>query len=471
MSCAGNGYLTGNMLVAFPFEDGQCLPWPESVREEAQLMLNRCFVDACVSLSAEDVSEEEWPSVVVLSASLPVLTFSLNACGMSKVFSVSSSGSAVFPVVSGSCDFGSYVISLSSEGIRGFCEFCESNNISPPVYGSSSPSGRDGGLSLRLCPRCVSVSPKGLKSLRVYDGVSPIESGPHFVLSGDVAIVPGNNMEISDPSEDGFIDNGLRIGAVPGAGMGQVPCVCEESEVPVSNIAGRDGHVRFFNDTCYDLEPVTTDGTLRIHAKCTACCTCKMYESIVNDRLRVIADSIRSAKKLIGTHLDTYESGVAAFNERMSKPRIDDIQMSLTGMPVSGNTSADIKTTKGNNVKGMMLRCSFASVIRNTSYVAIVAKIHSMSANDRIVEASASWTDEGGGPLSVTSDNDAGESKLIGIPFVIYPGRSLVITFVSRRLEMTMHAFGRAGEYTASISVGFDGPEGSVGVLSRSIRV
>ena len=469
MSC-GNGYLTGNMLIPFPFEDGQVLAWPDKA-EEAQLLLDRCFVDAGVSIHGADIADG-WPSIGKLATGASWISFVLSAGGMERPITISATD-ARFPIVSGKADFGSYVIVASSEGIRDFLSFCSSNSISPPVPGSSSPSERVGDFFLRLCAKCVTRSPVGLTSIKVYDGVKAKSEGPHFVLKGDVAIKPGNNMLLSEPDE-----NGIQIGAVPGAGMGVVPCMCEDNAVVKSPIMSPDGHTRIFNDTCYDIEPwietkneggVTERiGHIQLHAKCTACCTCAMYESIVNDRLAPLSAIVRQAKADIASRLSEYENAVKRFNQRLLRPTASDVRLSLSGMPVGANLSPKLAETK---VKGKMGRCAFTAILRNSSYSVINATIYSLSGSDTVVEASASWSDADGTPRSKTGN---AASDIIGQTFSIMPGMSLVITFVSVKNEMVGAA--STGGYKGSISVGLsysteNGPSGSLGIMRKSVEV
>lgn len=474
MSCAGNGYLSGNMLVPFPFEDGQTLAWSSGSPDldaEAQRLLERCFADAFVNAYGADI-EDGWPSIGGFSAGDSRMSFSICAGGMSASVTISDSASR-FPILSGRAPFGSYVVIMSSEGLRDFLSFCSEKSISPPAPGSSSPSVRDGAF-LRLCARCAAKSPSGLTSIRVFDGVNPKSSGPHFVLKGNISVIPGNNMLISDPDE-----NGMQIGAVPGAGMGTVPCSCEDVASVKSPIMSPDGHTRIFNDTCYDIEPwiesviengavVKRIGHIQLHAKCTACCTCAMYESIVNDRLVPLSNAVRQARSDIARHLSDYEAAVKRFNQRLSRPTLSDVRLSLSGMPVGANLSPKLAET---GVKGRMGRCAFTATLRNSSYSVVTATVYSLAGSDVVAEVSASWSDENGVPKS-KSGNSA--SDLVGQSFTVMPGMSLVIAFVSVKNDMVGAA--STGGYSGSISVGLSyssegGRSGSLGILRKTVEV
>lgn len=524
MSCAGNGYLTGNTLVAFPFEDGQSLAWPHDVSgDDAQSAIQKCFADASVFVDRTGVSDEDWPRIGCFSSSGTTLSFVLSACGEQVAISVTA-GQEPFPIVSGQAPFGSYVIVLCSDAIREFCF----SGFPPPVTGTSSTSWREEGCSMRICERCVTVRPAGLDSVRVFDGVAPEEYGtggrgyskgdtcamdgafyvciddvpagsewdgskwdyvslfdtkrrnPSFTLSGDISLKPGNNMLLSDPG-----GSGIRLDAVPGAGMGVVPCGCDESRA-VSRLFSHDGHTRIFNGTCYDIEPVFEEiedgwktrriGRLIMHGKCTACCTCEMYASIVNDRLVPLANAIRSAKSAIFSEsagsegmLKKYNDAVDAFNERIESATIDDVQVSLTGMPVGKNLSSKLS---GTDVSGKMRRCAFTAIVRNSAFQKISVCVRELSAgDDEIVEASASWSDDDGAPKSASFDS---AESIVGTTFVLSPGRSLVITFVSRSESMVSSV--ETGGYRGSISVGLsylpkNGAFIDLGVVKRSVEV
>lgn len=443
------------------------------IANDAQLALQRCFVDAGVFVVSDSIPEGEWPSIgnFSVSSSGQSLGFTLSAGGSHARLSISAS-SERFPVASGSASWGAYAIVLSSEGIRDLVGFCKSNSVSPPSQGSSSPSGADGDFYLRLCARCVTSRPHGLSSIKVYDGVSPKSDGPHFVLTGDVAIRPGNNMLLSEPD----VTNGIVLGAVPGAGMGAVPCECGSNASVSSPLSSTDGHVRIFNDTCYDIEPVdlgsrTVNGesrpsrNVRLHAKCTACCQCSMYESIVKDRLSPIFSSVKDAKEEIDRLLSVYESAVRAFNERLDRPSLSDVTLSLSGVQIGKNVSPKLSATK---VVGKMNRCAFTAVFRNMSFAVVYATISSMSATGSIIDSSASWSDADGSPKEKKSDSRGG---MVGTRFSVYPGRSLVVSFVSAIDEMTGSVSKKS--FTGSIAIGMSYQQGdrhgTLGTIRRTV--
>ena len=498
MSGIGNGYLSGNMLTAFPFEDGQCLAWPvESAEErnELQVALQKCFVDAGVYLDSESI-DSKWPVVGAFSINGNTISFKI-ASGPEGDVNVSvTSSSIAFPIVSGSAPWGHYVLTLSSEGIRDFCALCENLSVSPPSPPApinSSSSERDGDFWLRICAKCTTIKQRGLTSLMVYDGMSNMESGPHFVMRGDISIMPGNNIQLLEPSNEVNIGSGIEISASPGAGLGKCPCICEESSGGNSALAGPDGHCRIFNDTCYDLIPeskymeyveafgrelVTQD--VRIHAKCTACCSCEMYADIVG-KLAIIAGlmdedsefqwaegSVRWSKAKIQDLHSKYEEAVDKFNKRMTEPRLSDVTMTLSGMPIGKNLSPKISNAY---VMGNMSRCAFTAIVRNSSYFEVLATITSMSGTDSIVEASASWSDETGAPISVTGDSS---SKVSGRSFSIFPGRSLVVTYVSIKNNKVNSVI--TGGFRSSIYVDLsyrnaDGGISYLGRISKAVAV
>lgn len=470
MSCAGNGYLSGNMLVAYPIEDGQRLPWPDGSPDEAQMMLQRCVVDAGVFVNSGSVQEEGWPSIGLFSIGESHMEMWLSAAGSQEriyVNSVDESRSR-FPVCSGSAAWGTYVVTLSTEGIRGFRDFCASNEISPPGQGSS-PALAGRGLWLRLSPRCVTFRPATLTSLKVYDGVTDISLGPRWVISGDVRIKPGYNMMLSKPYDD---EAGIALNAVAGAGLGRVPCDCRDDAVAtVPQIISPDGHSRLFNDTCYDIEPVihgSHSASLYIHAKCTSCCTCDMYASIVNDKLALLHRRLMDAKSELDGYLAQYEDGVGKFNRRLEKVDLKDVTLSLTGMRTGVNLGSNLSDT---GVTGKMGRCAFSAVLRNSAYFPVKPRITFMYGTDEIVEFSAAWSDEEGEPLSMTGDSISG---ILSREFIIYPGRSLVVNFVSVKSQMVAQPDNGKYKGTIWFTVTYDRPEGGtmlLGDLKKTVEV
>lgn len=465
-----SGYLSKNMLIAYPMEDGQCLWSCDDLDDEGrnavlqkQLALQRCFVDAMVYVDGDPLVGTQRPRIGDLSKSGDTLLFSLFVGASATRISVSGATNVRFPIVSGAAEWGRYVVVLSSEGIR---------DVDFSLYGSGTPSSPEH-TGLYLCAKCVSFKPQGLSSLMVYNGWEDYEAGPHYVLRGDVRILPGNNIRLSSP-DDG---SGIRVSAVPGAGTGQLPCISSggEDDSAALPIFSPDGHTRLFNDTCYDIEPIFEEdavtkevtGFLKIHPKCTACCTCDMYASIVNDRLGPLFDIVLAAKTRMGELLSSYETNVRKFNARMAKPVLSDIQMTLSAAPSGKYLGPRLSESK---VRGRMGRCAFTAVIRNSSYFNIRAQIMSMYGSDTIAEASASWTDENGASCSRAVD-----TSLSGSTFTVLPGRSLVVTFVSVKNAMVGAAgadMGFTGSISAAISYkGSSGAWSGLGTLTKSVGV
>ena len=468
MNSTGNGYLSGNMLSPFPFEDG----YPGVVNEDAAVLdaIQRCFVDAgvyVVGLNDEDVS---WPSIGMFTVSDGRLLFSLKV-GDSTIEMSAAPSMERFQVISGKADWGTYVVTVSSEGISEIIG--GDSNFAHPVPALSSSTGLDGRFYLRLCARCVTFSPGGLKRILVYDGIGDKSDGPQYILSGEVSIVPGNNFILNNP--DG-VDAGIELCAKPGAGTGKNPCTCGG----IGNTARRkdalEGHVRLFNDTCYDFEPLdtcseSTTRVLKVHAKCTACCTCEMYKSIVDDRLAPIARVVRSVKDKIDSNLLDYEGAVEKFNDRIDSPNIEDVQMSLSGMPNFRNFSSELTNTC---ISGYMRRCVFTFTVRNTSYAVLSVRVLEVAGTDVVVGATAVWSSLEGAPASKKSDDAAG----ICATYNLAAGRSLVITYVSRTNAKSSSVPPALNEWKFNghvkvrlIGHKSDGSVVDLGVATRSISV
>lgn len=472
MSGIGNGYLTGNMQIAFPFEDDQCLSWGHEERLRLQQALQKCFVDASISIVDNDIPDNGWPSLGCFIVSGEVLECRL--CVGDDIVSVTiCTDGDRFPIIYGKFNRGAYVIVASAEGVSEFVSLCKELSISPPVPTQTSSTERDGAFWLRLCPKCVNIRPISLTSIRVFDGVNAKTDGPHFVLTGDVDVRPGNNFQLAEPDD---IENGIELNATPGAGIGRVACVCAETSGGNAALAGPDGHARLFNDTCYDLEVgekyINKDGLetqdFKVHVKCTACCTCAMYESIVNDRLVKLANIVREAKLRIGELHQSYESAVKRFNTRLVRPTLSDVTLTLSGMPIGANVSPKIGNKK---VSGKMSRCAFSALVRNSSFSVLMVTVTGMSGTDSIVEAIATWTNEPGEPQEVVSDSAGG---VVGNTYTIYPGRSLSITYVSEKNANVSQVVtgGFSGKFAVAIAyMAPDGTARSIGSLRKDVQV
>lgn len=419
MTNGAEEYLSGNCLVNFPFADGQ----------DTQGVF-ACFADALVYVIGADE-----PVIRNVTSDGITLRFELAVGQDVERLSVARS-SVAFPIASGRRSWGSFVFVLSSMGIRSTGAIPET--ICPTPAGSSSLAGE--GLS--LAPRCVVHAPRGVTSIKVYDGVRPKSAGPHFTLDGDVSFKPGNNFAFAQV--EGV--NGFELRAVPGAGMGVIPCECEEGDDnSKSQLYSEDGHARLFNDTCYDMVPSTTDGTIQIHAKCTACCTCQMYEDIVNQRLVSIFNEVKQVKKDLKEYLATYEEAVDKFNKRMKRPAEEDVILTLSCAPQAKNLGSRLSPDGG--VLGYMNRAIYTAVIRNNSFFDIDFIVENIEASGEIYEAVASWTLPGKKNMSAVISEGGGPDL-----FRVAPGYSLVITYVGV-IEDNVHEADTDHAYSGSVTI------------------
>jgi len=438
-----SGYLSANRLRSYPLADGQDVPM-EYGKEQ---LLYGCIVDAMISIF--DPDEIMLPRICNISSDGTTLRLSI-AVGSEEVpLSVawSSTRSTQYPIVSGPAPWGYYTMVFSSDGIRDLGRM-------EPIFPSSAPndssSAEEGFSGLYLAPRAVCRSPMGLRSIMVFDGVHPKSEGPHFIVGGDVAIKPGNNIKIEDPADRGDDINGMVVSAIPGAGAGRVASVKDTANTVVSQLRSEDGHVRIFNDTCYDIEPSTASagalpGHIKIHAKCTACCTCDMYSSIVNDRLSTLFDMVKEARRTIGDLQDKYETHVEKFNRRISKPSADDIYVKLIGTAIGHNLS-----TKTPNIRGTLSRASFKCVVRNDFFEPV---------SITFVKNQAS----GGSTIEDTSLKTSGgisrhvDGALINNVFILGPGEYAIVNFVVFSNTWTSEAGGPAITASVEVTANFGG--------------
>lgn len=436
-----SGWLSGNRLRDFPLADGQPVPVDDDVRTA----LFGCIVDAMVSVSSPDDAR----SPRICNIGSDGTTFRVSVA-MGQDFtpvsvSWSAAGQSEYPVVSGKTSWGFYTIVFSSEGIR---DLGPLDLVFPSSAALVSSSAEEG---LYFSPKAVNRASDGVSSIRVFDGVRPKEDGPHFVLGGDVLIRPGNNMTLGRYPDEGD-EGGVEISAVPGAGMGVVPCRCSSAGVVSSGLKSEDGHVRLFNDTCYDLEPSTSSGVLKIHAKCTACCTCDMYSSIVDDRLAVLSDSIRKARRDIQDALSVYEENVRAFNRRIASPEEEDIVVTMSGSALGKNMA-----TKTNSIAGSLDRASFRALVVNNAFVDVVITVTGMQSSGVIKDSTLNL----GAARSVH-----GGGSLVDQSFVLSPGGCAAIAFVAVGRQLSTRA---GASFTGSVSFSAEFRGNVFGTYTRSV--
>ena len=435
-----NGYLTGNRLIRYPFADDAIVPGLSPVRQE---QVFGCFVDAMISVFSnptDSSSQDETPRPWIrgLSSDGVTLRFSL-VFGSSEIpLSCARSREIAFPVINKSTSWGYFVLVLSSDGIREL-----------GVYAESSASSSS--LSLPLSPHCVIPRADELRTIQVYDGVQTRESGPHYTLSGDIKLVPGNNIQLTSTSDN---THAIVINAVPGAGAGIIPCSCESDSSSsgndqTSNLSCADGHVRLFNDTCYDLVPSTTEGLIYVHAKCTACCTCGMYADLVNNRLKPIYDLLAGDRSRLGQILSKYNQNVAKWNKRIQTCEPEDVVLTMAGIPLdAAGTNLDANATQ---VKGRLNRCGVNATIRNDSFVSITVQSFVLGGSGELRQITVNYAGSDGNPVV----NQYEESDKIPA-ITLLPGRSVGISFfiVGKKEKTTTGETAYLANLTASVYQG-----------------
>lgn len=415
-------YLTGNRYIRYPFSDDAVT----TADEDLSRLLFGCFTDALVQSKHGTVS----PKVTDITVSGHTLGFSL-ACDEhpDSTIRLSCTHSPTrFPVISGQSDWCWYTFVMSSDGIREL-----------EAYDAQDWSG----TSLALSDRCVGIDTPGVTELLVYDGAKTIDgrrltwqeavhSEDFTYVTGDVMLKPGYNMALEF---DG--SNGVSLNARPGAGDGVAPCWCtsDKDKFKTPGLLGNDGHVRLFNDTCYDIIPYKSDdvGMLSAHVKCKACCTCDMYASIVNDRLIPLRNDILKDRKTVNDAYGLYEENVLKWNERIATAMPEDIVITSTGTPLDANgTNLNIMS----HIKGKMDRCGFSLIMRNDSFVKVTMVLDSFISNGSPFEAQVSYMKDGETPAIEQVDLSSKSKPLFRID--LEAGRSAVLTY-SVRLRNMVH--------------------------------
>lgn len=400
-------YLTSNRFIRYPFADDSVLSIPES---SARAVFG-CFVDAMIQL--KDHRSGIVPKVIGISLLEHTLSFTLS--GPSRIVLNCTRSKSRFPVITGETDWCWYTFVLSSDGIRELESVTDLDGLSSD--------------ELELSPHCIGMPSLGVSTLEVCGGLKEhdgrrltlqeaLEASPDAIVSGDIGIEEGFNTTLS--SEGAY----LTVTAGPGAGAGTAPCPCEQTEQDSTRrgIWSKDGHVRLFNDTCYDYLPSgqgRLSGSLTLQAKCKACCTCEMYETLVNGRLVPLKNAILSAKRNLDRTLEDYEDSVRKWNERIRTATEDDIVMTMTAVPMeSAGTNLS-----GSGVSGRMSRCGFTVNVRNDSFVNVKVVIDGITANGKIFQQTLGY---------LSGDTPVVKSSAAGQSVTLQPGKSLLISYFVR---------------------------------------
>ena len=400
-------YLTSNRFIRYPFADDSTLSIPEG---SARAVFG-CFVDAMIQL--KDHRSDIVPKVIGISLLEHTLSFTLS--GPSRIVLNCTRSKSRFPVITGKTDWCWYTFVLSSDGIRELESITDLDGLSSD--------------ELELSPHCIGMPSLGVSTIEVYGGLKEhdgrrltlqeaLEASPDAIISGDIGIEEGFNAALSSEGTD------LTVTASPGAGAGTAPCPCEQTDQDSTRrgIWSKDGHVRLFNDTCYDYLPSGQErlsGSLILQAKCKACCTCEMYETLVNGRLVPLKNAILYAKRNLDRTLEDYEDSVRKWNERIHTATEDDIVMTMTAVPMeSAGTNLS-----GSGVSGRMSRCGFTANVRNDSFVNVKVVIDGITANGKIFQQTLGY---------LSGDTPVVKSSAAGQSVTLQPGKSLLISYFVR---------------------------------------
>lgn len=428
---------TSNRLVRFPFADNARL----SAADDVANAVFGCFTDAMVQLKGFDCDFRTF----VTGISLDAHTLSFTLSGKTGVPLTCTRSKTRFPVISGETDWCWYAFVLSSDGIRDL----ELMEIPDEVRGDE----------IDLAPRCIGRQPLGVTAIDIYGGrredasgrrltlQEALEEEPDQTVSGRVGISEGFNAVLSGA------DGELLISASPGAGSGTAPCPCETrpatSDGTKRGLWSSDGHIRIFNDTCYDvmndnhgLHDLTLDrktGHVTLMAKCKACCTCEMYGAIVNGRLVPIKDAVLSVRSRLERTLSDYESAVRKWNRRLTQAAPDDIVMTMTAIPMDPAGTR----IEGTGVTGRMGRCGFSATVRNDSFVDVTVKIESISSNGTIFQETLGY---------VSDDTPVVSSSARGQSVILQPGKSMTLSYFVRSSSYSRSASRRGFRSSVTVS-------------------
>lgn len=457
-------YLTGNRKIRYPFAEDTVL----STEDSMALLVFGCFIDAFIQ--PKSLSADIDPYISGISMDGGVLSFSLHGTvggeDVSVPLTCSSSRLDRFPIVNGQTEWCWFTFVMSSAGISEYAD----------AQASDKPVGDISGDVVRFSKRCLGYySSMEVTSLRVYGGERMNEAaGRRYtrrevmeleeagvdvcdaVLDGHVTFKTGYNMSFSPGLADldllGEQNTGdITFNASPGAGLGRLPCRCVDTLVyKTPGLLSKDGHTRLFNDTCYDLVPrlfSAKSSELMMHVKCKACCTCEMYEDVVNKRLAPLKDSILESRDTLDEVLDTYTENVKKWNKRLKTATPDDIVVTVSAVPLDA-AATDLTGTR--NVSGKMNRCGFSVMVRNESFVMVDVSFDGVISNGEVFESQLSYMDSSKTPVIVPAPSGVAR---VTLP----PGRSVTLTCFIRLNSMVKTDRQTGFAARASVTVRQDG--------------
>lgn len=174
---------------------------------------------------------------------------------------------------------------------------------------------REYALNLPFEPGTTAIADLKVQSISLYNhGPDELPDGDPVI--GDVSLLSGHNVAIDIDSLPENDISPIEIVAMPGAGLGQLPCdtfTAGYTNVP-RGMTPNKGNIQIDGDPCYAIVPHPGTGVFQIQGHCQACCTCEDY----TDMLTVITDLCTRAMAIkadLDRGREQYELGVTEFNQ------------------------------------------------------------------------------------------------------------------------------------------------------------
>lgn len=286
----GNSYRTSNRNIAFPFkEDAAALVYEGTGTYGANATLPAsCLLDASIIVwTPLDICLY---SITRVDLTTATLTFHTSTGVLVETFTITLPAvgdPAAMPII----PLGQP--SLASDGYntklygRLLASAAFADYLDGMVVGSTSAFGTRLPLSPAIC------EPRPAKVLTI----EPIASQQALVesfargagaIDGAIQLRSGYNMESTIGTADTPDTQTIELAAIPGAGLGRLPC--EEVEEPDPAVPQQlhpdaQGNITLSGDACYDVLPDRINGIISLHSVCKACCDCEDYVA-VGEQLR-----------------------------------------------------------------------------------------------------------------------------------------------------------------------------------------
>lgn len=155
------------------------------------------------------------------------------------------------------------------------------------------------GQTLELDAAVLKPLPLKVRSIEPRSDIKTVISDPSGDIGArcvdNVRLVAGYNMDITYLEEV----NGIEFSAIPGAGLGRLPCADELLPVTGSTLRpDKNGNLEIESTDCYEVATDRASGNISIRHVCDPCCDCEDYIGVGEQYNRVNRLFMESAARI-----------------------------------------------------------------------------------------------------------------------------------------------------------------------------